>query len=129
MFMSKKVFYYCLIVNFTKLKILCFNRCGVIKMRSYRTKEEVPWKDILEMLYWCLGVQVRHTRHQFERGDLQALSPMVPQLRQRSACVARLRRFWGCRGVTKWEREATALLDEIDKTENTDILDNPTQTC
>ena len=81
-------------------------------MRSYRIEEEVPWRDVLETLYWGLEVRVRHTRHQLERGDMRAFCMLLPSLQKEKDCVTSLRRFLRRQGAVKWEREAEELLAE-----------------
>lgn len=81
-------------------------------MRKYHSEEPVPWKEITDILYWHLEVQVCHIRHQLERGDLRAAWLLFPRLRTACESTASLRRFLGLPGMTKWEREAAELLKE-----------------
>ena len=80
-------------------------------VRQYQTKAEVPWKDVLNILYWGLELRVRHIQHQQKRGDSRAAALSMPQLRTNHRAVQSLRRFLCCRGETKWEREARFLLE------------------
>lgn len=53
----------------------------VIRMRSYRIKE-VPWKEVTRILYWYLSMEIRHARHQQERGDRRTLELLLFRIRQ-----------------------------------------------
>ena len=82
-------------------------------MRTYRTTEAVPWREVLNILYWHLGMRTRQVRDQLERGDMQMAALLALRLKSDCECVAGLRRFLGYRSSTRQQQEAEALLRQV----------------
>ena len=81
-------------------------------MRTYRTTEEVPWKDVLAILRWYLEMNLTGLEIAERYGKDLAQSPYYGHLQTACAASSSLRRFLG-RGETRTERKAADLLARI----------------
>ena len=82
-------------------------------MRAYRTKEEVPWKDILAILRWYLDMKADNIRYAMKWGGVEAGRVELPDLQAGYDGLRGLRRFRGYRNETRAEEKAAALLEQI----------------
>lgn len=79
-------------------------------MKTYRTNEKVPWREITAVLYWYLELQVQDIRRFQKQGRQEFMELSLPRLRTTKDSIHSLRRFLGYAGDTKWEQEAALLL-------------------
>ena len=79
-------------------------------MRAYRTKEDVPWRDILTILRWYLDMKTSNIRHAMKWGGVEAAKIELSDLRAGYDGLRGLRRFLGYGGETRCEWAARELL-------------------
>lgn len=84
----------------------------VSAIRKYRTQEQVPWGDILDLLHWYQKMNIAWIRLAERRGRLTEDDPYIRNLRTGYKCSRGLHRFLGY-GETKTEREAAELLNRL----------------
>lgn len=81
-------------------------------MQKYRTQEDVPWRDILGIIYWAQEVHMMQLQRVIDMGLLTEHDGSLRNLRTSCVCSRSLRRFLG-RPETKLDRQAAELLESL----------------
>lgn len=83
-------------------------------MQKYRVNEEVPWQEVLDIIYWFQEINLDQARRTMRLGYPVEKDGSLRNLRAGCACSKSLRRFLG-RRETKLDRRAAGLLESLER--------------
>lgn len=83
-------------------------------MQKYRVNEEVPWQEVLDILYWFQEISLDQAQRTMRLGYSVEEDGSLRNLRTSCACSKSLRRFLG-RRETKLDRRAAELLESLER--------------
>ncbi len=81
-------------------------------MQKYRVNEEVPWQEVLDVIYWFQEISLDQAQRTMRLGYPMEKNGSLRNLRTGCACSKALRRFLG-RRETKLDRRAAELLESL----------------
>lgn len=82
-------------------------------MQKYHLNEEVPWQEVLDIIYWLQKISLDQAQRTMRLGYSVEKDGSLRNLRTSCACSKSLRRFLG-RRETKLDRRAAELLERLE---------------
>ena len=81
-------------------------------MQKYRVNEEVPWQEVLDIIYWFEEISLDQARRTMRLGYPVEKDGSLRNLRAGCACSKSLRRFLG-RRETRLDRRAAEVAESL----------------